>query len=97
MIQLVLSLTSSPHIPSDYEPLSMVILTLLPFAEIGGPPGLALETVEIQNESLSAALHHYTTHTVTSCTNFDSIFVMSVTKKQLRLISWYNAFNFNTA
>ena len=49
MIQLALSLTSSPHIASDLEPLPMVILTLLAYAEIVGPPRVALDTVDIQN------------------------------------------------
>ena len=52
----------------------MVILTLLPSSEIGGPPGLALETVDILNvqakfdlsiasliTTYSCALHRYTT------------------------------------
>ena len=46
MIQLAVSLTSSPCILSALEPL---ILNLLPFAEIGCPPGLDLETVDVLN------------------------------------------------
>ena len=49
MIQLALLPTSSPCIVSDLEPLQMVIITLLLSADIGGPPGLPLETVDIQN------------------------------------------------
>ena len=49
MIQLAVSFTSSPCITSDLEPLPMVIFTLLPSAEIGGPLVLALETVDILN------------------------------------------------
>ena len=45
----------NPLMISDLEPLLIVILTLLPSAEIGGPPGLALETVNTQNENLSTA------------------------------------------
>ena len=48
IIQLARSLTSCPRIASTLEPLPMVILTLLPSAVKGGPPGLALETVDIQ-------------------------------------------------
>ena len=48
MIQLALSLTSSPRNTSALELLLMVILTLLPSAAIDGSPGLALETVDIQ-------------------------------------------------
>ena len=57
MIQLALSLTSSPYIASDLEPLPMVILALrlFPSAAIGGPPGLALETVDIHTEPLHYA------------------------------------------
>ena len=39
---------SCPRIASTLEPLPMVILTLLPSAAKDGPPGLALETVDIQ-------------------------------------------------
>ena len=49
MIHLVLSHTSSLCIVSNLEPLPMVILTLLAYAEIVGPPRVALDTVDIQN------------------------------------------------
>ena len=45
---MALSLTSSPCITSDLELLPMVF-SLLPSAKIGGPHGLALETIDIQN------------------------------------------------
>ena len=89
MIKLALSLISSPHIASTLMPL-VVILTLLPSTAKGGPPGLVLETVDIQKvQKLSCslldnhlcALHCYTTHAITFCTHFDYIFVtMSVIK-----------------
>ena len=91
--------TQSPA-PHDLEPLPMVILTLLPSTEIGGPPGLALETVDILNIqakfNLSILIAYLITtyipvhYTITRyfCTHFDCIFViMSVFKKQLHLIS----------
>ena len=52
MIQLVRSLItviSSPRIASDHEPLPMVILTILPSAEISAPPGLALVKILAQH------------------------------------------------
>ena len=53
MIQLALSLTSSPRIASNLEPLLMVILTLL---LSGGPLCLALETVDIHNSDRSRGI-----------------------------------------
>ena len=60
MIQLVLSLTSFPHIALALEPLPMVhvILTLLLSVAKGGPPGLALETVNIQKARAEILAQH---------------------------------------
>ena len=46
MVLLVLSLTSSPRIASALDLSPMVILTLLPSAVKGSPPGLALEAFD---------------------------------------------------
>ena len=89
MIRLAISLTSCRCIASTLEPLLMVILTLLLSSAKGGPPGLALETVDIQKvQSKILAQHaryprtpiHYT---VTLCklllpvyTHFDYVFAI---------------------
>ena len=92
IIWLVLSLTNCLHITSTLEQLHF----LWPAAK-GGPPGLALETInstKIQTKISTqhmfiAAYFHYTKRTVTSCAHiFEYGYPLLLL---LLLLSWHNA------
>ena len=92
VIQLALSLTSSPHIASDIEPLLIVILILLLSAEIGGPPAHSPSRncwhPERSSEYLRAACSITAYSRALHCYFLYPLwlyFVMSVIKKQLCL------------